>query len=370
MAEFKTTSNAKGVLRKKTRSGRGWDCGSRAKPAAEIDIRYGRGLLSHDSAGWPRYGIVSTPSALAAARACLKREPEGVAYAEWLDSQHQRDLCGRIPDNIELVVGVGGGRALDASKFVALEKGVPLILVPTIISSGAIIHGFVAKWNGRRLIGGVDDWPWVNCEYVLVDFDLVLAAPYYLNTAGLGDILCGYAGLAEWRWRARGGSGPPVDEGVATAEEGYHDELVQRFRRTLDRQGRLTADSVKHIMSSLRERDSRKPPGPAGVSGDHSFWLALELVNDRAWIHGELVALGAIVIAWQAEAAPEQLTARLDECKVRYRPLEMELSREELRKGLEFIPRYMIEEESDSILRHRPIAGRRFDELWAYLESI
>ena len=58
-----------------------------------------------------------------------------------------------LPDNIELVVGVGGGRALDASKFVAREKRVPLILVPTIISSGTIVHGFVAKWKGRRLIG-------------------------------------------------------------------------------------------------------------------------------------------------------------------------------------------------------------------------
>ena len=369
MTESKIPPSAEGAQRHST-SERGWDHGSRAKPAAEIDIRYGRGLLSNDSAGWPGYGIVSTPSALAAMRGFLRREPEGVAFAEWLDSQHQRDLCERLPDDIELVVGVGGGRALDASKFVALEKGVPLILVPSIISSGAIIHGFVAKWKGRRLIGGVDDWPWVDCEYVLVDSDLVLAAPYYLNTAGLGDILCGYAGLAEWSWRARKGSGPPFDEAAAAVEEDYYDELVQRFIQTLDRPGRLTADSVKHIMSSLRERDRRKPPGPAGVSGDHNFWLALELVNDRAWIHGELVALGAVIIAWNAEAAPERLTARLDECKVRYRPSEMGLSREELQKGLEFVPRYLIEEESDSILRHSPITGRRFDDLWAYLESL
>ena len=153
MAEIETQSNENGALRNMTTTGRGWDCASRAKPASEIDIRYGRSLLRHESAGWPRYGIVATPSALAAARAHLKREPEGVAYAEWLDSQHQRDLCGRIPDNIELVVGVGGGRALDASKFVAREKRVPLILVPTIISSGTIVHGCVAKWKGRRLIG-------------------------------------------------------------------------------------------------------------------------------------------------------------------------------------------------------------------------
>jgi glycerol dehydrogenase-like iron-containing ADH family enzyme len=208
----------------------------------------------------------------------------------------------------------------------------------------------------------------VDCEYVLVDSDLVLAAPYYLNTAGLGDILCGYAGLAEWHWRARSGFGPSFDKALAAKEDSYHDELVERFRSTLDQSERLTADSIWHIMSSLRERDRRKPPGPAGVSGDHSFWLALELVNDRAWIHGEMVALGAVAIAWNAEAAPETIIARLDACKVRFRPSEMGLSRNELKRGLEFVPSYLVDAKSDSILRHRPITGNRLAALWAYLE--
>jgi glycerol-1-phosphate dehydrogenase [NAD(P)+] len=306
---------------------------------------------------------------MAAAQPFLTRKPEGVVFADWLDSAHQRELCDRLPDNLELVVGVGGGRALDVSKFVALVKGVPLVLVPTIVSSGAIIHGFVANWEGRELIGGVDDWPWVDCEYIVVDFDLALVAPYYLNTAGLGDILCGYAALAEWEWRASRGFGPPFDRAAAAAEESYYDELVKRFSETLDRQARLTADSVRHIMVSLRDRDSRKPPGPTGVSGDHNFWLALELVNDRAWIHGEMVALGAAAIAWNAEASPDSLIARLDACKVRFRPSEMGLSRDQLQKGLEFVPSYLTKVASDSVLRHRPITGKRFDALWAYLEN-
>ncbi len=256
-----------------TVSGRGWDGGSRMKRAAEIDIRYGSELLRRDSESWPRYGIVSTPSALAAAGPSLARSPEGIAYAEWLDSQHQRELGRQLPDDIELVVGLGGGRALDASKFVALDKGVPLILVPTIASSGAIIHGVVAKWEGRKIIGGVDDWPWVDCEYVLVDYDVVMAAPYYLNTAGLGDILCMYAGLAEWRWRAGQGSGPEFDQGAATTLENYLDELVQGFRQTLGPQENLTAASIEHIVSSLQERDSRQLPAGTEAATILSGWL-------------------------------------------------------------------------------------------------
>ena len=348
-------------------SARGWDQGSRAKPGTEIVIRFGSELLKRESEGWPRYGIVTTASAIKTARPALARDPEGVVYANWLDSQHQRDLAEQLPDDIELVVGLGGGRALDNSKYAAISKGVPLILVPTIVSTGAIVRGQVAKWDGRKLVGEVADWPWVDCDYVLVDYETVLTAPYYLNTAGIGDILCTGAGLIEASWKVKQGTGEPVDDAVVAKLEAYYDGLVDGFVPTLDAQGELTADSVKHIMTSLAQRDSQKLQAQ---SGDHPFWLALEQINDRAWIHGELVALGAVMIAWQAGIGLEKLTDRMRKCRVRLRPSEMGLSREELKKGLEFAPQFMAERDTDSIVRHKPIIGERFNELWGFLESL
>ena len=211
--------------------------GSRCKPAAEYDIRVARRLLKEDSANWPAYGIVTTPSAYAAARDHLARAPEGVVFAEWLDSGHQQELSNRLPGGVELVIGLGGGKALDASKFVALDKDAELILVPTILSSGAIIHGHVARWDGYQVVGGVDDWPWVDCQYVLVDLDVVLKAADHLHTAGLGDILCRYAGLEEWRRRAESGQGPAFDPAQAAQLVGQHERIARSFAATLDANG-------------------------------------------------------------------------------------------------------------------------------------
>lgn len=348
-------------------SARGWDHGSRAKPGAEIEIRFGSELLKRESGDWPRYGIVTTASAIEAARPSLARDPEGVVYADWLDSQHQRDLAEQLPDDIELVVGLGGGRALDNSKYAAIYKDKPLILVPTIVSTGAIVRGQVAKWDGRKLIGDQDDWPWIDCNHVLIDYETVLAAPYYLNTAGIGDILCTGAGLVEADWKVQQGTAEPVDEAIVAGLEAYYDGLVDGFVLTLGVKGELTADSVKHIMTSLQQRDSQEMQTR---SGDHPFWLALELINDRAWIHGELVALGSVMIAWQTGIGLEKLTDRMSKCKVRIRPSEIGLSREELKKGLEFTPQFMAQRDIDSILRHKPIVGERFDELWSYLQTL
>ena len=351
------------------RPNRGWNDCSRCTPAADIDIRCGHDVLRSDSAQWPVFGVVSTPTALATAQPFLARQPQGVAFARWLDSQHQRELSRQLPDDIELVVGIGGGKALDASKFVALDRDLPLVLVPTILSTGAIIHSVVANWEGRKLIGDVADWPWVDCEYVLVDCDVALAAPAYLNTAGLGDILCGYACLAEWSWRADRGIGPAYDAGSAADFHAYQRELVDGFCSTLDGD-QLTAASVRHIMKGLQERDDRHAVvRDGGESGDHPFWLALELINDKAWVHGELVALGAVMISWQAGFAPEELVARLRASQVRFSPQAMSLTREELRRGVDYVPLYMEERNINSILRSEPIVGSRFDEMWEFLHS-
>ncbi len=348
---------------------RGWNKGSQCLPADQYDIRVERGLLKRASATWPAYGIVTTPSAYRAARPHLSRQPAGVVYAEWLDSTHQQELSDQLPDNIQLAVGLGGGTAVDASKFCALDHDAELILAPTILSSGAIIHGHVAKRDGYQTVGGADDWPWVDPEYVLVDVNVVLQAPYYLHTAGLGDILCGYAGLAEWRHRWSQGRGPEVEEGAIARAVAHHEYIATTFEATLDDQRQLTEASVVTIMQHIQERDSKHVKGGGAGSGDHPFWQALETINRRTWIHGELVALVALIITWACRDDTTGFVNRLDRCRVRRRPSEIGLEREQLRKGLEYSPEFMEARGVDSVLRHEPVVAERFDEVWDFLEA-
>src|SRR5438105_15771936 len=115
-----------------TRSRRGWTNPSQRKQAADVEIRYGHGLLKRESAAWPRHLVVSTPSAYKTARPFLTGEPAAVGLADLMDFQFLKRLSDGLPDDAELVVGLGGGRALDASKYVARWKDLPLLSVPTI----------------------------------------------------------------------------------------------------------------------------------------------------------------------------------------------------------------------------------------------
>ena len=348
----------------------GWSGDDKAKQPGDYTIRYGHGLLKEESAQWPRYIAVTSPSALQAAGPYLSQEPSATGFVRSLEWAFMEELTDSIGEDAELVVGLGGGRVLDVSKFVALKKELPLVIVPSIVSTGAIVHGRIPRLAGRKLAPGPGKgMAWIDFEDILVDYDLVLGAPGYLNTAGLGDILCNYAGVAEWRRNAGRGVGPPVDQALVGNVERYHQELADRFPTTLAADGSLSPDSIVVIMKGLQDRADKMLEHPAAWSADHPFINCIQLVNDKDWVHGELAAMGALIVAWHCGVGPEALAARLDACGVRRRPRDMGVSREELRKTLERAPDYMAERSIETVLQEEPITGSRFDALWGYLET-
>ncbi|MEX1020293.1 MAG: iron-containing alcohol dehydrogenase [Litorilinea sp.] len=340
------------------------------KPAREYDIRYGNQLVQGESAGWSRYIVISTPTAWQTAEPFFTVKPVAVGMNQWLDRTHLEEIADSLPNDVDMVVGVGGGRALDHAKYVGFRKGLPVVLVPTIVSTGAIIHGNCGNWTGRLMNGFVCE---IDPEYVLVDYELVRLAPQRLNTAGIGDVLCGYAGLSEWRHATQLGIEPPFDEELARTTIEHHAYIVENFPATFDSEGALTDASVRFIMEAVQQRDDKMLRHPSAPSADHAFCFALEYANDRLWIHGEETALGAVIIAWHSEQKPEVLVDWLDRCKVHFRPRQMGISKQELQRCLEILPKWIEDapggRNANSILCHTPLVGPRFEACWEWLEN-
>lgn len=341
------------------------------KPASEYDIRFGHKLIAKDSASWGKYAVITTPTAWEANKHEFHHQPEGIGYNEWLDRKHLIKVSDALPDDIELVVGVGGGRALDHAKLVATRKQTPLIQVPTVLSTGAIIHGFVADWDGRKIIGqlAVKD-----CEYVLVDYDVILRGPERLNTAGIGDVLCGYASISEWRSAAAKGNADPVDEDKVGKAIALFKQIVNDFSASLDKNAQLTEESVRVIMNAVQARDDNIVRDDNAPGADHAFCFAIEIANDKYWIHGETCALGAIVIAWYTDQNPQTLTKWLDTCKVRWRPADLEITREEFQKAIQAWPEWLGDGSDDkpksrSIVVQQPMTENHINQIWEWLNS-
>lgn len=192
-----------------------------------------------------------------------------------------------------------------------------------------------------------------------------------LNTAGIGDVLCSYSGVAEWRCLADRGAAPPVDQNLVGPALDYYRYLAEEFPKTLDSNGGLTADSVGFIMRSVHERDDRQLVSPHASGAGHSLTQVLEEVLQTGLIHGEVAALGGVAACWATgDDEDQELVRQLNVCKVRYRPADMGIQRNQLRDVFEHARGFYTERNIDTILAREPIVGVRFDEFWDFIQRI
>ena len=357
-----------------TELGRSWINGTNFRPAREVEIKYGSGLIKSESDKWPPYIMVTTKTSGKNAGEFLSSDPLGIGTVNMLDWGHLDEVSNSLPD-AELVIGFGGGTALDASKYVALKKDLPLRLVPSIVSTGAIIHGMFAKWKGRSTVGQVDQWPYCDFEHVLVDYDLVLKSPWYLNSAGIGDVLCMGSDFNEWKYLSSFSKPgekpifPPVDEKLIGPAREYLESLVEKFPETLDHEGNFSNETVKFIMNSIHERDDRMVKSEYMTGAGHSMTQAIEsILNRGGLIHGEMAALGAVIVEFACGEDTAQIENMLEVCKVRYRPNDIGITNEEFKKVLENLSKFYSSGKKSSVLSVNPLDREKQIELCEILK--
>lgn len=88
----------------------------------------------------------------------------------------------------DVVVGIGGGKAIDIGKYTGLHAGLPVFSMPTIASNDAPTSRLIVLYNEDHAVVGTEFMP-ANPDVVLVDTDIIAAAPPRLLRAGIGDAL-------------------------------------------------------------------------------------------------------------------------------------------------------------------------------------
>jgi glycerol-1-phosphate dehydrogenase [NAD(P)+] len=125
---------------------------------------------------------------------------------------------------VDIILGFGGGRSIDAAKLIAREANLDWISVPTAASHDGIASDVASvSHDGYRY----SEKCYVP-KAVIADLSIISKAPSQLERAGLGDIICKTSSLSEWRM-AHEHNDEPFDEAVFTMLENSMEQLLADY---------------------------------------------------------------------------------------------------------------------------------------------
>ena len=116
------------------------------------------------------------------------------------DSVHADDHFVKIADQLisekaDLLIAAGAGTIHDLTRYVAYQRGISFVSVPTAAS----VDGFVSVVAAMTWHGMKKTLPAAAPVCVLADTDIFGKAPWRLTASGISDLMGKYTALTDWR---------------------------------------------------------------------------------------------------------------------------------------------------------------------------
>jgi glycerol-1-phosphate dehydrogenase [NAD(P)+] len=196
-----------------------------------------------------------------------------------------------LKNDVDVVIGVGGGRNIDVAKLSAYKTGKLFISVPTVASHDGIASSLASvKGMGKPYTAKA-----ASPIAVVIDSKIIAESPYRFTASGCGDIISKATEVRDWRL---------AHEENGDYYGGYAASLSlmssEHVMKSADLIRKRSQEGVRTLLEALVScgvamsiaGSSRPTSGSA-----HLFSHALDQIAEKPALHGEQCGVGMIMMA-------------------------------------------------------------------------
>ena len=214
----------------------------------------------------------------------------------------------------EVVYAVGGGLVADAGKYIAARLGLDLVCLPTALS----VDAFITAASGIRKDGCVYYIETKTPENLILDLDVIAAAPDTIRAAGITDVLSIATGSWDWKFAHERGKNPQGMAFIPWVYDNAHSILegaidCSEAAGAGDREGLKTLYDCLAMEVQLCNQVGHARPEEGS---EHYFAYAVENLMGHGLPHGDLVGPGILIAAGLQGQDTERLEQALKACHI------------------------------------------------------
>lgn len=199
-------------------------------------------------------------------------------------------LAFSLPGQTQAVIGIGGGKVIDVSKYASFLRRMPFISVPTSSSS----DGFSSS-SASLLVNGKRTSVPANLAYgIIVDLEVIKSAPDKYIYSGIGDLISKITALYDWNYEREHGVGEVDDFALMIAKKAVNSFVRTPFETIKD--DIFLKELVDSLAMSGIANEMAGNSAPSSGS-EHLISHALDKILDVPQLHGIQVGIATYIMS-------------------------------------------------------------------------
>ncbi|MDD3223221.1 MAG: iron-containing alcohol dehydrogenase family protein [Clostridium sp.] len=206
-----------------------------------------------------------------------------------------------ISKDAEVLIGVGGGKAIDVVKYMSFLRQLPFISVPTSTSN----DGFASAGASLILDGKRMSIPAKTPYGIIADIDVIKGAPEKFIYSGIGDLISNITALYDWDFEEQNGKTTVDDFAVMISKKAVNSFVRTEFKTIKD--DLFLKELVDSLTLNGISMEIAGSSAPASGS-EHLISHALDKFVKNPQLHGVQVGVATYIMAKVQNHRSERIT--------------------------------------------------------------